>query len=175
MVPQTQSAKTPMAGPPTTVVRKPLANTLVTTRHRADPRVAAAPPCHLRGTSMILVCLIRPRNFVAGSTQMRHIADTNNAFSATTSVPSVPFPDTIPPHAVVHTETKPVHHVSPHAQPPILMPCQTGPARILPRPRPNPEEARLRGVYNVSDMDRIQRRHKYTGISYENVNRVPAP
>ena len=38
--------------------------------------------------------------------QMRHIADTENAFSATTSVPSVPFPDTISAHAVVLIETK---------------------------------------------------------------------
>ena len=70
--------------------------------------------------------------------QMRHIADTTNAFPATTSVPSVPFPHTIASHAVVHTETKPGHHVSPHTAP---MPGQA---------------------------DRTQRRHKCTGISYEN-------
>ena len=40
-----------------------------------------------------------------------------NAFSATTSVPSVPFPDTISAHAVVHTETKARHQVSPHTPP----------------------------------------------------------
>ena len=151
MAPKTQSAKTPVTGPPTTGIRKPLANTPVTTRHRADPRVAAAPPCYLRGRSMVRVCPIKARHFVAGFTQMRqmrHITDSENAFLATTSVPSVPFPDTIPPHAVVHTETKPVHHVSPHAQPSIPMPPQA---------------------------DRIQRRHKCTGISYENVNSYVNP
>ena len=41
--------------------------------------------------------------------QMRHIADTKNAFSATTSVPSVPFPDTISAHAVVPNGPKAGH------------------------------------------------------------------
>ena len=49
--------------------------------------------------------------------QMRHIADTKNAFPATTSVPSVPFSDTISAHAMVHTETKARHQVSPHTPP----------------------------------------------------------
>ena len=151
MAPKTQSAKTPVTGPPTTGIRKPLANTPVTTRHRADPRVAAAPPCYLRGRSMVRVCPIKARHFVAGFTQMRqmrHITDSENAFLATTSVPSVPFPDTILAHAVVHTETKPGHHVSPHTPPSMPMPGQA---------------------------DRIQRRHKCTGISYENVNSCVNP
>ena len=59
--------------------------------------------------------------------QMRHIADTKNAFSATTTVSSVPFPDTISAHAVIHSETKPGHHVSPHTPPSILMPAQADP------------------------------------------------
>ena len=129
----------------------PLPIPLVTTRHRADPRVAAAPPCYLRGLSMVRVCPIKARYFVAGFTQMRqmrHIADTTNAFSATTSVPSVPFSHTISAHAVVHTETKTVHHVSPHTQPSMPMPGQA---------------------------DRIQRRHKCAGISYENMNSCVNP
>ena len=52
--------------------------------------------------------------------QMRHIPDTKHAVSATTSVPSVPFPDTISAHAGMHSETKPGHHVSPHTSPPCL-------------------------------------------------------
>ncbi len=58
---------------------------------------------------------------------MRHIPDTKNAFSATTSVPSVPFPDTISAHPVIHSETKPGHHVSPHRPPSIFMPAQADP------------------------------------------------
>ena len=121
MVLKTKSAKTPVAGPPTTVVRKPL----VGTRHRAAHVLRAAPPCLSRGLSMTLVCPIKLRHFVAGPTQMRqmrHIADTKNAFSPTTSVPSVPFPDTISAHAMVHTETKARHQVSPHTTPSISMP-----------------------------------------------------
>ena len=126
MVPQTQSAKTPVAGTPTTVVRKPVAGIPTF----GCPSVAAPPPCHPHGLSMVRVCLIRPRNFVAGPTQMRqmrHIADTKNAFSATTSVSSVPFLDTISAHAVIHSETKPGHHVSPHTPPCILIPAQADP------------------------------------------------
>ena len=62
MVLKLPSATSPVAGPPTTVARKPL----TATRHRADPHVATTPPCHQRGPSMILVCPIRSRNFVAG-------------------------------------------------------------------------------------------------------------
>ena len=58
---------------------------------------------------------------------MRHISDTNNAFSATASVSSVPFPDTISAHAVIHSETKPGHHVSPHTPPSIPLPGQAEP------------------------------------------------
>ena len=72
---------------------------------------------------------------------MRHIPDTKNAFSATTSVPSVPFPDTISAHAGIHSETKPGHHVSPHTSPPCL--------------------AKRTGHNDVINV---------TGISYENAN-----
>ena len=58
---------------------------------------------------------------------MRHISDTTNAFSATASVSSVPFPDTISAHAVIHSETKPRHHVSPHTPPSIPLPGQAEP------------------------------------------------
>ena len=59
--------------------------------------------------------------------QMAHIADTKNAFSATTSVPSVPFPDTILAMPWYTFETKPAHHVSPHTPPSIPMPAQADP------------------------------------------------
>ena len=59
--------------------------------------------------------------------QMRHISDTKNAFSATTSVSLYPFPNTISAHAVIHSETKPGYHVSPHTQPSIPLPGQAEP------------------------------------------------
>ena len=126
----------------------PLPIPLVTTRHRADPRVAAAPPCYLRGLSMVRVCPIKARYFVAGFTQMRqmrHITDTENAFLATTSVPSVPFPDTILALSLRPKRDTMSHPIHP---PSIPMPGQP---------------------------DRIQRRHKCTGISYENVNSCVNP
>ena len=62
MVPKTQSAKTPVAGPPTTLVRKPLAGI----SPFGCPSDAAALPRLLRGPSMVPVCPIKPRHFVAG-------------------------------------------------------------------------------------------------------------
>ena len=67
MLPKTQSARTPAAGPPpmpTTAVRKPLARI----SPLGCPSVVAAPPCHPRGLSMGLMCPIKTRHFVAGPT-----------------------------------------------------------------------------------------------------------
>ena len=59
-----QSAKTPVAGPPTTVVRKPLPGI----PPFGSPSVAVAPVRLPRGLSMAPLCPIRPRHFVAGPT-----------------------------------------------------------------------------------------------------------
>ena len=67
-----QSARTPVAGTPTTVVPRPLAG-------------------------------IPPFGYPS----------TKNAFSATTSVPSLPLPDTISAHAVILNGNKAGHQVSP--------------------------------------------------------------
>ncbi len=63
MVPKTPSARTPVAGPPTTLVRKPLAGI----SPFGCPSDAAALPRLLRGPSMVPVCPIKPRHFVAGT------------------------------------------------------------------------------------------------------------
>ena len=80
--------------------------------------------------------------------QMRHIADTENMRFSYDKCPICTLSRYDSPHAVVHTETKPGHHVSPHTQPSIPMPPQADP---------------------------IQRGHKCTGISYENVNSCVNP
>ena len=64
MVLKTQSTKTPVAGPPTTAVRKPL----VGTRHQSAQVLRVAPHCHPHGLSMAQACPIKSRHFVAGPT-----------------------------------------------------------------------------------------------------------
>ena len=150
MVLKTQSAKTPVAGPSTTVVRKLLQEHLRSAAQVLRP----APPCHPRGLSMAPVCPIKPRHFVAGPTPNEtdgtHCRYKQCVFSYA-SVPSVPLPDTISAHAVVPTETKPGHQVSPHRPPSyrppsILMPHQSDPLRMLQGPvaKPTPICARRR-------------------------------
>ena len=58
------------------------------------------------------LCPIRPRHFVAGPTPNETNETTcryKNAFSATTSVSCVPFPDTISAHIVIPSGTKAGH------------------------------------------------------------------
>ncbi len=65
MVPKTQSATTPVAGPPTTVGRKLLPGI----SPFGYPSVAVAPPRrHPRGLSMVPACPIKLLHFVAGPT-----------------------------------------------------------------------------------------------------------
>ncbi len=123
----------------------PLPLPLVTTRHRADPHVAAAPPCYLRGRSMVRVCPIKARHFVAILTQMRqvrHIADTKNAFQLRRVSHLYPFQIRFSPCRGTHRDQTGTLCLT-HTQPSMPMPGQA---------------------------DRIQRRHKCTGISCENVN-----
>ena len=120
MVPKTQSAKTPIAGPPTTVVRKPLAGI----PPFGCPSVAAAPPRHPRGLSMAPVCPTKTPSFrswtYANETNETHCRYEQCVFSYDEC--PICTPSRYDSGHV--TETKRVHHVSPHTQPSIPMPGQ---------------------------------------------------
>ena len=58
---------------------------------------------------------------------MRHVSDTKMRFQLRPVSHLYPYPDTISAHAVVHSETKPRHHVSPHTPPSIPLPGQAEP------------------------------------------------
>ena len=64
MVSISQSTRMRVAGPPTSVVRKPLAGI----PPFSSPSAVVAPPRLPRGLSMVPACPIKPRHFVAGPT-----------------------------------------------------------------------------------------------------------
>ena len=148
MVPKTQSAKTPVAGPPTTGVRKPLANTPCNNAPPGRPtcsgRATLLPAWPLNGTCVSHKSPLFRSWIYPNETNETHYRYGECVFS----YDECPI-CTLSRYDSGHvTETKTVHHVSPHTQPSIPMPGQP---------------------------DRIQRRHKCTGISYENVNSCVNP
>ena len=101
MVLKTQSTKIPLAGPPTTVVEKPLPRI----PPFGCPSVAVAPPRLPRGRSMVQACPIRLRHFVAGPTPNETNETTSRyktcVFSYDECLMWSPFPHTISAHIVI--------------------------------------------------------------------------
>ena len=115
MVPKTQSAKTPIAGPPTTVVRKPLAGIHPFGCRR--PAIRAASQWHR--------CVpLRPRHFVAGPTPNETNETHCKYEQCVFSYDECPICTPSRYDSGHVTETKTVHHVPPHTQPSIPMPGQ---------------------------------------------------
>ena len=145
MAPKMQSAKTPIAGPPTTVVRKPLANTPC---NNAPPtcsgRASLLPAWPLNGTCASHKSPLFRSWIYPNETNETHCRYGECVFS----YDECPICTLSRCDSGLVTETKARHQVSPHTQPSIPMPGQA---------------------------DRIQRRHKCTGISYENENSCVNP
>ena len=148
MVPKTQSAKTPVAGPPTTVVRKPFANTPCNNAPPGSPtwsgRATLLPAWPLNGTCVSHKSPLFRSGIYPNETNETHYRYGECVFS----YDECPICTLSRYDSGLVTETKARHQVSPHTQPSIPMPGQA---------------------------DRIQRRHKCTRISYENVNSCVNP
>ena len=114
MVPKTQSAKTPVAGPPTTVVRKPFANTPCNNAPPGRPtcsgRATLLPAWPLNGTCVSHKSPLFRSGIYPNETHETHYRYGECVFS----YDECPICTLSRYDSGLVTETKARHHVSPH-------------------------------------------------------------